>query len=123
MIQLKKLYACQKAIIIKKEWARRDSQDVNFSINKRDMLEAMNTLSTVGFKIYMYCMSNQNDYIFGLSRNDVCKQTGVSSRSYTTAIQELIQLNYLVYDNEMATDGHEQAPVYTFYSRPIAKIA
>lgn len=123
MIQVKKLYCCQKGIMIKKDFPKRDSLDVSFSLNKRDMLEAMKNLTSTAFSVYMYCVSNQNDYVFGLSSVDVCEQTGISSRSYTTAIQLLIQKGYIVYTNEKVTDGTETAPLYLFYSRPHAKIA
>ena len=68
MIQVKKLYKCQKAIIIKKEREKDNNRDVNFSLNKNDMTEAMRRLSSVGFKLYMYCASNTENYIFGLSK-------------------------------------------------------
>ena len=117
MLTVKKLYKCQKAVQIRKERSR-EANDPNFSANKNDMLTAMNALTNVGFKVYMYLISNQEGYTFGLSRVDVIEKTGISSKSYTTAVTELIDKGYLIYLHEFVTDGTENAPLYAFYSRP-----
>lgn len=118
MIQVKKLYKCQKAIRIKKERPKEGALDPNFSANKNDMLEAMRELSSVGFNLYMYLLSNQDGYVFGLSKVEVIAKTGISERSYTKAVFELEEKGYLVYTQERAFDGVEQAPIYNFFSRP-----
>lgn len=125
MIQVKKLYKCQKAIRITKERPKENMYDVNFSANKNDMLEAMRNLTPTGFALYMYCISNQEGYTFGLSKQEVLKATKIGERSYVAAVQLLIEQGYLVYSGETATDGVENAPLYNFYSRPKpdAKIA
>lgn len=58
----------------------------------------------------MYLISNQEGYTFGLSKQDVMAQTGIKERSYTTAIQLLIDKNYLVYANQFVIDSIEQGP-------------
>ena len=123
MLQIKKLYMCQKAIIIKKEHTRKNSLDVNFSLNKNDMLQAMKDLSSVGFALYMYCASNMEEYAFGLSKNDVCNATGMSTRSYNSAVTELIEKKYFIYTQQQATDGSVQAPLYEFHAQPHANFA
>lgn len=118
MLQIKKLYKCQKAIRIKKERKKEGALDPNFSANKNDMLEAMKNLSSVGFCLYMYLLSNQDGYVFGLSKVEIINKTGISERSYTKAVSELEDKGYLFYTKERATDGVEEAPLYDFYSRP-----
>ena len=124
MIQVKKLYKCQKAIIIKKEREKDNNRDVNFSLNKNDMTEAMRRLSSVGFKLYMYCASNTENYIFGLSKVDVMQTTGMGDGSYSTAVNDLIKQGYFVYTHDEAVDPSGiTAPLYEFHSRPLANFA
>ena len=78
----------------------------------------MQQLSSVGFMLYMYCISNQQNYTFGLSKQDVLLSTGMADRSYTSAVKSLIDNGFLVYTGDQATDGVETAPLYDFYSRP-----
>ena len=118
MIIVKKLYKCQKAIRIKKERPKERALDPNFSANKNDMLEEMREHSSVAFSVYMYLLSNQEGYVFGLSKTEVIAKTGISERSYTKAITELQEQGYLFYTKEQASDGIETAPIYDFYSRP-----
>lgn len=116
MIQIKKLYKCQKAVIIQKDRPKANVYDVNYSGNKNDLFLAMQLLKDTTFKLYMYLTSNADNYAFGLSRQDVIDNTGISSKSYDRAVQELIDRGYLVYSNEFATDGKQQAPLYYFYT-------
>ncbi len=120
MIQVKKLFKCQKAIRIKKE---RETPEVKFSAIKEDVMLACRELSACEFALYMYLISNQNGYAFGLSKDNVVEQTGICARSYTSAVQGLIEKGYLIYTHEQATDGKEIAPLYNFISRPLAKFA
>ena len=119
MIQVKKLYKCQKAVIIKKERKKENDYDVKFSMYKEDLLAASRTLKDeTSFKLYMYLASNQDNYAFGLSRADVIEQTGMGSKSYDRAVSKLIDNGYLVYTHEQATDGKITAPLYDFIARP-----
>lgn len=115
MIQVKKLYKCQKAIIIHKE---RITSEVKFSAIKTDVLAASRDLNESAYKIYIYLISNQEGYAFGLSRQDVVNQTGISSKSYDRGVAQLIEKGYLLYTGDYATDGVEQAPLYKFISNP-----
>lgn len=124
MIQVKKLYKCQKAVIIKKEREKENSHDVNFSLNKNDMMEAMQVLSFVGFKLYMYCASNMEGYVFGLSKVDVMANTKIGDGSYSKAVNDLIDNGYLVYTTQQAIDSTGiTAPLYEFRAKPLAKSA
>lgn len=124
MIQVKKLYKCQKAIIIKKEREKENARDVNFSLNKNDMIEAMQKLSFVGFKLYMYCASNMEGYVFGLSKVDVMTNTNIGDGSYSKAVNDLIDNGYLIYTQQQAIDATGiTAPLYEFRTRPLAKSA
>lgn len=120
MIQVKKLFKCQKVVKIKKE---RETAEVKFSAIKEDVMSACRDLTASEFALYMYLISNQHGYTFGLSKEDVIEQTGISARSYTSAVQSLITKGYLIYTHEQATDGKEIAPLYNFISRPDAKFA
>ena len=124
MIQVKKLYKCQKAVIIKKEREKENVHDVNFSLNKNDMMEAMQKLSFVGFKLYMYCASNMEGYVFGLSKVDVMANTNIGDGSYSKAVNDLIDNGYLIYTQQQAIDAMGiTAPLYEFRTRPLAKSA
>ena len=123
MVTVKKLYKCQKAVVIKKERQRAGINDVNFGANKNDVFAAMKALKPATFNIYLYLISNTEGYTFGLSKQDIIEKTGIGERSYTTAIQTLIEKGYLIYTGQMATDGIESAPLYEFRARPDAKFA
>lgn len=118
MIQVKKLFKCQKAVTINKERVKENVYDVKFSAYKSDLLDAAKELNETSYKLYAYLLTNQDGYTFGLSRQDVVEQTGISSKSYDRAVKTLVDNKYLVYSGDSATDGKEKCPLYTFYSRP-----
>lgn len=124
MIQVKKLYKCQKAVRVQKERPKKNVHDISFGVNKEDTFAAMRDLTPSAFSIYLYCASNQEGYSFGLSKQDVMATTGIGERSYTTAVQNLIDKGYLVYSGDFATDGKETAPLYIFHAaQPDANFA
>lgn len=73
--------------------------------------EAARTIShPTAFKVYMYLLSNQNDYTFALSTKDICDRMGVSEPSAKTGINRLIELGYLT---------HIRGNNYIFHDAPI----
>ena len=114
------LYSCQKAIRVNKARKKEDKTDVRIdNIFKNDILAAMINLKGATFKLYMYILSNQDSFIFGLSQKDISNRAGIPESTYRTAIKELIDKKYLVYNSQKAEDsqGHT-APLWEFFARP-----
>lgn len=71
-------------------------KDNNYSIyNNENLIKAQQALSGSAFKLYIYLGMKKDTE---LSRTDAMKCTGMSSRTFTNAVQELIKCNYLVPD-------------------------
>ena len=114
------LVSCQKAVRVNKKREAEDKTDVRVNnIFKRDILEAMADLKGASFKLYMYILSNQDGYIFGLSQKDVANRAGIPESTYRTAVKELIDKKYLVNISKGVEDnqGHF-APLWEFFARP-----
>lgn len=114
------LVSCQKAVRVNKKREAEDKTDVRVdNIFKRDILEAMADLKGASFKLYMYILSNQDGYIFGLSQKDVANRAGIPEPTYRTAVKELIDKKYLVNISKGVEDnqGHF-APLWEFFARP-----
>lgn len=110
----------QKAFRVNKKREAIDRTDVRISdLFKRDILDASKDLKDTTFKLYIYFISNQDEYISGLSKVDVINKTGISESSYKRAMKELEEKGYLIYSNQRATDSQgENLPLYDFYARP-----
>lgn len=115
-----KLFKCQKAFRVNKIRKQDSTTDVRISdIFKNDILAAAKNLNGVAFKIYMYLISNQNDYIGGLSRADITVKLGISSKSYDNGIAELEEKGYFKNTQLRASDSNgEEAGLWDFYARP-----
>lgn len=115
-----KLFKCQKAFRIHKTRKQEGVTDVRVSdIFKNDILAAAKNLNGVAFKIYMYLISNQDDYVGGLSRTDATTKLGISSKSYDNGLAELEEKGYFKNTQLRATDSHgEEAGLWDFYARP-----
>lgn len=121
MVQTKKVYQCQKATQISKE---RRPRSIHFSAVKDDVLLAASELKECEFKLYIYLITNQEGYVLGLSRADVCARVNMSERSYTSAVNALIEKGYLQYTNDVAVDpDNNTAPLYIFNSITDANLA
>lgn len=59
-------------------------------------------------KLWLYLATNQNNYTFALSRVDVCRSTGMSKPTYLKAVQNLIDLGFLV-------EAKKDSNTYYFY--------
>lgn len=110
----------QKAFRVNKKREAIDRTDVRISdLFKRDILDASKDLKDTTFKLYIYFISNQDEYISGLSKVDVINKTGISESSYKRAMKELEEKGYLIYSNQRAIDSQgENLPLYDFYARP-----
>lgn len=110
----------QKAFRVNKKREAIDRTDVRISdLFKRDILDASKDLKDTTFKLYIYFISNKDEYISGLSKVDVINKTGISESSYKRAMKELEEKGYLIYSNQRATDSQgENLPLYDFYARP-----
>lgn len=110
----------QKAFRVNKKREAIDKADVRVSdLFKRDILDASKDLKDTTFKLYIYFISNQDEYVGGLSKVDVINKTGISESSYKRAMKELEEKGYLIYSNQRAIDSQgENLPLYDFYARP-----
>ena len=114
------LVSCQKAVKVNKKRNPDDKTDVRIdNIFKKDILEAMSNLKGATFKLYMYILSNQDGYIFGLSQKDVAVRAGIPEATYRTAVKELIDKGYLINSSKRVEDNQKHdAPLWEFYARP-----
>ena len=114
------LYKNQKAFRIRKARQKINDNDVRVSdIFREDILLASKNLTDTAFKIYMYFMVNQNDFIGGLSKEDVIAKTGISESSYKRGIALLTEKGYLIYTKTFISDKDgTKAPLYDFIARP-----
>lgn len=71
--------------------------------------EAGRNLSTVGaFKVYMYCITNQDNYRFGCSPQDIADKYGISLKTAKDGIDKLIENGYLVATGKNSYEFHER---------------
>lgn len=84
----------QKVVKVKKELC--DNQHYYTMINLQALDKAAQTLKSGAFKLWIYFAKNQNNYTFALSSKEVCESFGIKIKQYNSAIQELIENNYLV---------------------------
>ena len=117
------LVSCQKAVRVNKKREAEDKTDVRIdNVFKKDILEAMSNLKGATFKLYMYILSNQDGYIFGLSQKDVAVRAGIPEATYRTAVKELIDKGYLINSSKRVEDNQKHdAPLWEFYARPGSK--
>ena len=110
----------QKVFRVKKVRDKQRDNDVRVSdLFKEDIFYASRLLSEKGFKLYMYLISNQDNYVGGLSKVDVVAKTGISDSSYNRAVNELIEHGILVYTKTNVTDKDGiSCPLYDFIARP-----
>jgi len=71
---------------------------------------AMKTLTPSALKIYLFVTANANNYHFLLTSNDVTAELGISRRTYTSAIKELIDNGFLI--------KRADSEVWDFYDNP-----
>ena len=71
--------------------------------------EAGRNLSTVGaFKVYLYMISNQDNYRFGCSPQDIADKYGISLKTAKDGIDKLIENGYLISTGKNTYEFHEK---------------
>ena len=69
---------------------------------------ASRNLSTGGaFKVYMYLLSNKDNYTFGCSPQDISNKYGISLKTAKDGINQLIEQGYLVAINKNTYEFYE----------------
>lgn len=101
------VYKNQKVIKIIKCYERGFSFDIN--ANRL----AIKTLTPSAFMLYSHFIQNANNYIEALSRKNILETTGLTIRTYQSAVQELIEKNYLVKSEHIDYEDY-----YLFYEMP-----
>ena len=71
--------------------------------------EAFDTLTRIGFGLYLYCCGNQDGYKLGLSSAAVQNALHISDSSYRRAVKELLEKGYFI---------QKTATKYDFYTSP-----
>lgn len=74
---------------------------------------AIKTLTPPAFMLYSHFIQNAPGYIEALSRKTILDCTGLTIRTYKSAVQELIDKGYLV-----KTEHHDYNDYYLFYELP-----
>lgn len=99
----------QKVIVVCKENADKDHPYSIINLSALD--KALGTLKNSEFKLWIYIAKNQNNYTFALSCADFCRTTGVSNKTYHSAVKSLIEKGYLVKKNI----DNDKDNTYTFH--------
>lgn len=73
-----------------------DPNNILLKTNKENWYRAASHLSPSAVKLYIYFALNKNGYEFALSRADVCDKMSMGSSSYTNAVNELLEKQYLI---------------------------
>jgi DNA-binding MarR family transcriptional regulator len=97
-------YANQKIIRVVK--AEANKENIYAIFNKEHLFEAMQKLTHNELKVYLYIISNQDNYTFALSTTDIANKTGANKRKVQEAINTLMEKGYI----EPVTDNK-----YEFY--------
>ena len=92
-------------------------EKVNYKDSKRpymiaytDLIEqASQDLSGAAFKVYIYLFSNQDNYKFGCSPQDISNRYGLNVDTVKKSINKLIEKGYIVKSNG----------TYEFYEKPL----
>lgn len=88
--------------------AKHDKEHIYAAINIDAMSAAMSLLKPNTFKLWCYMAKNQNNYTFALSAVDVCRFCDMSKNTYHAAVQELIDVGYLINTNGNHYDFYEE---------------
>jgi hypothetical protein len=106
----------QKTVTTKS--AKHDKENIYAAINIKALEVAMTMLKPNAFKLWCYMAKNQNNYTFALSAVDACSFCNFGKSTYHTAVQELIDIGYLVNTSGNHYDFYEElkeeeAPIIT----------
>ena len=106
-------YPNQKTVIVNREIPKNSKNDKRpYMIAYIDKIEAAakNIHKPTSFKLYIYLISNGDQFTFALSTQDFADRYGVSLDSAKDAVNDLIALGYLVL---------KEKKTYQFFEEPI----
>ena len=104
------IYENQKIITTIKESGIDENESSFAAININALSSAMALLKTSTFKVWIYLAKNANNYTFALSCVDVCRFCKISTGTFHSAIQELIEIGYLVHTEDTHYSFYEILP-------------
>ena len=91
------------------------SRGIDFTFNRR----AIKSLSSDAYVLYSYLLLNQPERIWALSSQHVYESTPLKKRTYTKAIQELLEKGYLTAGEFIDQDNNKhQENTYHFWEDP-----
>lgn len=105
-------YPNQKRVVISREMPKqtKDSKRAYMIAYKDNIEAAMKTITKISsLKLYIYLISNVDNYYFALSTQDVSDTCGISLQSAKDAVNDLIEKRYLVLKDKKT---------YIFYETP-----
>lgn len=70
--------------------------NISITLNRDQIFAASRCLTPSGFKLYIYLVLNESGSELALSRADVCDKMSMGSSSYTNAVNELLEKQYLI---------------------------
>lgn len=70
--------------------------NISITLNRDQIFAASRCLTPSGFKLYIYLILNESGSELALSRADVCDKMSMGSSSYTNAVNELLEKQYLI---------------------------
>lgn len=89
-------YPYTKNIIISSDDDDDNPNNISITLNRDQIFSASRCLTPSGFKLYIYLILNESGTELALSRADVCDKMNMGSSSYTNAVNELLEKQYLI---------------------------
>lgn len=101
----------QRIITVKRDMPKQSKENKRpYMIAYTDLIEqASQDLSGAAFKVYIYMISNQDNYKFGCSPQNIADRYGLNIDTVKKSINKLIEKGYIV-----KTNG-----TYEFYEKPL----
>lgn len=99
-MQQKLLYPNQRLITIHRDPVPKGTKEPFLNINYANLQNAMKDLSNSAFKVYIYFVSNRDNYKMGVSPADIRDKTGVCLETVRKGIRELQNKGYIIYGDE-----------------------
>ena len=101
------LYPNQRGIRIHREIVKSGTKEKYLLVKYDNLVYAMNDLSNSAFKVYVYFITNKDNYIMGISPAAINKVTGVCLETSRKAIRELETKGYIVMSQSLKYDFFE----------------
>ena len=103
-------YPNQSHVIVVKDEKCPEGEKYAFIIQSQAE-KAIKKLTPSGFALWFYIVKNSNEFDFYLSSKDFCNWSGVSRKTYTTYVNKMKDLGFLVPIKGTSND-------YYFYADP-----